>query len=75
MPVKHDLLADLQLTREAFEDHKKKDPRLGSLHAHYLSKDSEVVEAERDGSPDDKVTKLRKERLLIKDQIVAHLNP
>ncbi|WP_175651321.1 DUF465 domain-containing protein [Pseudomonas sp. Marseille-P9899] len=75
MPVKHDLLADLQLTREAFEDHKKKDHHLGSLHARYLSKDNEVVEAERDGSPDDKVTRLRKERLLIKDEIVSHLKP
>lgn len=75
MPVKHDLLADLGITKEAFDEHKKTDPRLSQLHEHYNRKDQEVITAEGDGTHDAKVNDLRKERLRIKDEIVAHLHP
>lgn len=73
MPVKHDLLADLNLTKDAYDDLKRKDAQLSRLHDAYNAKDAEVVEAEDAGAEDDKVTRLRKERLKIKDEIVAHV--
>jgi len=74
MPVKHDLYKDLGVTAEEFEAHKKKDARLSTLEEDYLRKDREVVEAENSSSADDEVNRLRKERLKIKDEIVAHLH-
>jgi len=73
MPVKHDLFADLHIAKDAFEALKKTDPELSKLHDEYNRKDKEVVAAEEASSPDDKVTQLRKERLLIKDRIEQHL--
>lgn len=73
MPVKHDLLADLNMTRDAFDAHKKTDARLSTLHEQYNAKDAEVVEAENASADDARVTLLRKERLKIKDDIVAHV--
>lgn len=73
MPVKHDLFADLNLSKEQFIEKKKTDPRLSQLHEDYNRKDAEVVEAEKSSSADDTVTRLRKERLKIKDEIVAHV--
>ncbi|MHC2145222.1 YdcH family protein [Pseudomonas sp. 210_17 TE3656] len=73
MPVKHDLLADLGLTKEQFIEKKKTDSRLSQLHEEYNRKDAEVLEAENSSSADDTVTRLRKERLKIKDEIVAHV--
>lgn len=75
MPVKHDLLADLNLTKEAFEAKKKSDSRLSQLHEKYDAIDARVVEAEKGSASDDQVTHLRKERLQIKDEIVLHLKP
>lgn len=74
MPVKHDLLADLNLTKEAFEALKKTDSQLGLLHERYNAKDAEVLVAEGNGASDDQVTKLRKERLKLKDDIVTHVH-
>ncbi|MNJ79990.1 hypothetical protein D3C77_782060 [compost metagenome] len=73
MPVKHDLLADLNLTKDQFNEKKKTDSRLSQLHEEYNRKDAEVVAAENSSSADDTVTRLRKERLKIKDDIVAHV--
>ncbi|MFK8330166.1 YdcH family protein [Pseudomonas sp. BJa5] len=73
MPVKHDLLADLNMTREAFDAKKKTDTRLSELHDKYNAIDVEVVKAESSSATDDQITQLRKKRLLIKDEIVAHL--
>ncbi|WP_338001245.1 hypothetical protein [Pseudomonas brassicae] len=50
MPVKHDLLADLNLTKEAFNEKKQSDWRLSQLHDQYNTIDAEVLEAE-DGGP------------------------
>ncbi|MFD2643154.1 DUF465 domain-containing protein [Pseudomonas japonica] len=73
MPVKHNLYADLGVTAEEFEAHKKKDSRLSTLEEDYLRKDKQVVEAEENASADEEVNRLRKERLKIKDEITVHL--
>ena len=73
MPVKHDLLADLNMTRDAFDAKKKTDARLSDLHDKYNAIDAEVIKAESNGAMDDQVTHLRKKRLLIKDEIVQHV--
>jgi len=73
MPVKHNLYADLGITAEQFEAHKKTHSQLADLETEYLSKDREVVDAEQSASADELVNKLRKERLLIKDRIVRLL--
>lgn len=75
MPVKHDLLADLNLTKEAFNEKKQSDWRLSQLHDQYNTIDAEVLEAEDGGASDDQVTELRKKRLWVKDEIVKHLKP
>ena len=75
MPVKHNLYADLGVTAEAFEALKKSSPHLGELENRYLQKDKEVVAAEQRASADDIVTRLRKERLDIKDKIAGLLKP
>ena len=73
MPVKHDLLADLNLTKEAFDEKKKTDPRLSTLHEKYNQIDALVLEAESGSATDDQVTELRKKRLKTKDEIAQHL--
>jgi uncharacterized protein YdcH (DUF465 family) len=73
MPAKHDLFADLNVTREAFDAKKKTDARLSELHDKYNAIDVEVVKAESSSASDEQITVLRKKRLLIKDEIVAHL--
>lgn len=73
MAVKHNLYADLGVSEEQFEALKKKVPHLGELETRYLQKDKEVVEAEQSASEDDLVTRLRKERLKIKDKIVSQM--
>lgn len=73
MPVKHNLYADLGVTSDEFEAHKKAHSHLADLEAKYLSKDRDVVDAEESSSADDLINKLRKERLAIKDDIVKLL--
>lgn len=73
MPVKHNLYADLGITADEFEAHKKAHSQLADLEAKYLSKDRDVVDAEESSSADDLVNRLRKERLAIKDDIVKLL--
>ncbi|PSS50651.1 YdcH family protein [Pseudomonas sp. BBP2017] len=75
MPVKHDLLADLNMTKDAFDAKKKADSRLSELHDKYNAIDAEVVKAESNSASDEQITQLRKKRLLIKDEIVAHVKP
>ena len=73
MPVKHNLYADLGVTAEQFEAHKKAHSQLADLEAKYLSKDRDVVDAEQRSGADDEINRLRKERLMIKDDIVKLL--
>lgn len=71
MPVKHNLYADLGVTAEEFEALKKSSPHLDDLEKRYQQKDKDVVDAEQTASADDIVTRLRKERLEIKDKIAS----
>lgn len=73
MPVKHNLYADLGVTADEFEAHKKAHSQLADLEAKYLSKDRDVVDAEQRSGADDEINRLRKERLMIKDDIVKLL--
>ncbi|QXI37250.1 YdcH family protein [Pseudomonas xantholysinigenes] len=75
MPVPHDLLADLHVSAEQFQALIDKDHDLHKLHKEYNAKDKEVVAAEGNGTNDDKVTQLRKERLLLKDKIERIVHP
>ncbi|HEK1011005.1 MULTISPECIES: YdcH family protein [unclassified Pseudomonas] len=75
MPVPHDLLADLHVTADAFQALIDKDHTLHALHKEYNAKDKEVVAAEGNGTNDDAVNRLRKERLLIKDKIERIIHP
>ncbi|MBD8476298.1 hypothetical protein IFT98_18970 [Pseudomonas sp. CFBP 8770] len=73
MPVKHNLFADLQQSKEEVENRAKSDDRLSQLLTQYHVSDADVVKAEDRAAPDDEVRKLKEKRLLIKDKIVQHL--
>lgn len=75
MPVPHDLLADLHITAEKFQALMDNDQALHALHKEYNAKDKELVAAEGNGTNDDAVNRLRKERLLIKDKIERIIHP
>ena len=77
MPVKHDLLQDLGLTKEATSKFRSENPHLNQLFVQYGEKDAEVVEAEANdaiGVADDVLRKLKEQRLLIKDKIAQILS-
>lgn len=73
MPVKHNLFADLKLSKEEVETRAKSDDRLSQLLTQYHVSDADVVKAEDRAAPDDEVKKLKEKRLLIKDKIVQQL--
>ncbi|MCE0464508.1 MULTISPECIES: YdcH family protein [Pseudomonas] len=76
MPVPHDLSQDLNFTKDEIQQKRSENPRLDSLLQKYSQLDAEVVEAEKPtsaGMPDAALETLKKERLMIKDQIVLHL--
>ncbi|MBJ9977162.1 YdcH family protein [Pseudomonas sp. S75] len=75
MPVPHDLLADLHTSAEAFQALIDQDKDLHRLHKEYNAKDKEVVSAEGNGTSDELVNRLRKERLQLKDQIERIVHP
>lgn len=77
MPVKHDLLQDLGLTKEAVSKCRSANPHLDKLFAQYSEKDAEVVEAEANdaiGVSDEVLRALKEQRLLIKDKIAQLLS-
>ncbi|MBA1228318.1 DUF465 domain-containing protein [Pseudomonas viridiflava] len=77
MPVKHDLFADLNLTRDEVVERSRKDARLQQLLSDYDSADVEVLAAEKGpagGIGDDELRKLKEKRLLVKDRIVQRLS-
>ena len=77
MPVKHDLLQDLGLTKEAVSRFRSENPHLNQLFVQYGEKDAEVVEAEANdaiGVPDDALRALKEQRLQIKDKIAQILS-
>ena len=66
MPVKHDLLQDLGLTKEAVSKFRSENPHLNQLFVQYGEKDAEVVEAEANdaiGVPDDVLRTLKEQHL------------
>lgn len=73
MPVKHNLFADLKVSKEEVEKRSKTDDRLSQLLAEYHASDADVVKAEDSSAPDDHLKKLKEKRLLIKDKIVQQL--
>ncbi|MBV6749174.1 hypothetical protein KV580_02615 [Pseudomonas chlororaphis] len=73
MPVKHDLLADLKLDKEALAQHRSKDPRLNQLLGQYEDIDKEVLAAESAQAADDPLRTLKERRLKVKNQIVERL--
>jgi len=73
MPVKHDLYQDLGLSKEVVHERRAQDKRLDSLLTQYDDADKEVLKAESASASDEDVEKLKKKRLLIKDDIVAKL--
>ena len=75
MPVQHDLPADLHIAEDKFQALIDKDQDLHKLHKDYNAKDKEVLAAEGNGTNDEAVNRLRKERLLIKDKIERIIHP
>ncbi|MCF5121765.1 DUF465 domain-containing protein [Pseudomonas syringae] len=73
MPVKHDLYQDLGLSKEVVHERRASDKRLDSLLTQYDAADALVLKAESASASDEDVEKLKKKRLLIKDDIVAKL--
>ncbi|MEX5548030.1 DUF465 domain-containing protein [Pseudomonas pergaminensis] len=73
MPVKHDLYQDLGLSKEVVHERRANDKRLDSLLTQYDDADKEVLKAESASAGDEEVEKLKKKRLLIKDEIVEKL--
>ncbi|WP_349969445.1 DUF465 domain-containing protein [Pseudomonas caspiana] len=76
MPVKHDLYADLKLTREQVAERRNTDKKLNHLLDDYARIDSEVLDAESGpagGIGDYQLKKLKEKRLLIKDSIVQRV--
>ncbi len=77
MPVKHDLLQDLGLTKETVSKFRSENPHLNQLFVQYGEKDAEVVEAEANdaiGVADDVLRTLKEQRLQIKDKIAQILS-
>ncbi|QXI25656.1 DUF465 domain-containing protein [Pseudomonas vanderleydeniana] len=73
MPVKHDLFADLHLTREQVTERSAQDSKLNHLLNEYDEIDKQVLAAEAALAEDDDVRKLKEKRLLVKDKIVRQL--
>ncbi|BBP77003.1 DUF465 domain-containing protein [Pseudomonas gingeri NCPPB 3146 = LMG 5327] len=75
MPVKHDLFADLKLTREQVKERRAQDNKLNQLLNDYEDIDKRVLAAESALAADDELKKLKEKRLLVKDKIVRQLAP
>ena len=73
MPVKHDLYQDLGLSKEVVHERRAQDKRLDSLLTQYDAADGEVMAAEKASARDEEGEKLKKKRLLVKDEIVGRL--
>ena len=73
MPVKHDLYQDLGLSKEVVHERRANDKRLDSLLTQYDAADALVLKAESASASDEDVEKLKKKRLLVKDEIVGRL--
>lgn len=74
MPVKHDLYADLSHSKDEVQKLRASDPHLHALLDKYSKIDTQVLDAEAAAKADDDLTRLKAERLLIKDKIAGRLN-
>ncbi len=74
MPVKHDLYQDLGMSKDDVHKHRAHDKRLDALLTQYDDLDKEVLEAEKASASDEDVERLKKKRLLIKDEISGRLS-
>jgi uncharacterized protein YdcH (DUF465 family) len=77
MPVKHDLFADLKLTKDEVAERSRSDVKLQQLLSDYDEADLNVLDAEKGlagGAGDDELKKLKEKRLLVKDKIVQRLS-
>jgi len=78
MPVKHNLLKDLNITKEEITKRRDADDKLSQLLESYNSIDAEVVDAESGSAgnvTDEQLRKLKEKRLHVKDKIVKRLTP
>lgn len=76
MPVKHDLYADLNITREEMAKHRERDPKLNHLVDEYEAIDAQIVEAESASAgdvSDDQLKKLKDKRVQAKDKIAERV--
>jgi uncharacterized protein YdcH (DUF465 family) len=76
MPVKHDLFADLSVSKDELTKRCASDPKLQSLVGDYDKVDGDIVKAESGSAgdvSDDQLKKLKEKRLLAKDKIVQRL--
>ncbi|MFJ5296356.1 DUF465 domain-containing protein [Pseudomonas sp. NPDC088368] len=76
MPVKHDLYADLNITRDELGKHRSKDAKLNQLVDDYETLDADILKAEAGSAgdvSDDQLKKLKEKRLLAKDKIVQQV--
>lgn len=76
MPVKHDLYADLNITRDEMAKHRKHDPKLNHLVDEYEAIDAQIVEAESASAQnisDDQLKKLKDKRVQAKDKIAERV--
>lgn len=76
MPVKHDLFADLSISKDELGKRRGGDPKLNQLVTDYDTIDGAIVKAENGSAgdiSDDQLRELKEKRLLAKDKIVQRL--
>ena len=76
MPVKHDLYADLSITKVELSKLRSQDAKLNQLVDQYDTIDADIVKAEAGTAgdiSDDQLKKLKEKRLLAKDKIVRQM--
>jgi uncharacterized protein YdcH (DUF465 family) len=75
MPVKHDLYADLSITKEELGKRRGNDVKLNALVDQYDELDAQIVGIEEKGdASDDELRTLKEKRLLAKDKIARQLS-
>ncbi|KGF64618.1 MULTISPECIES: YdcH family protein [Pseudomonas] len=75
MPVKHDLYADLGVTKEELGKRRGGDAKLNALVDQYDELDAQIVGIEDKGdASDDELRTLKEKRLLAKDKIARQLS-
>jgi uncharacterized protein YdcH (DUF465 family) len=75
MPVKHDLYADLGITKEELGKRRGGDAKLNALVDQYNELDAQIVSIEDKGdASDDELRTLKEKRLLAKDKIARQLS-